>query len=385
MAALHLAAYFGLVGPVSSLIERGQPVNSRDENGNTALSWAARNGHVKLVEKLLREPQIDINSKDKEGCGPLSWAVQNGHTEIVQKLLIEKAPADDRDKTRHTPLSLAALHGRADAAEALLKTKRVNFDSLHRDMRTPLAYAAEKGHLMVVETLLKYGSNQNIADGIYKRTPVFRAAWNGHRDVVQKLVEKGNCLINHHDAYGWTPLALAVAGGRTEVVEYLLDTSTIKNPVVDPELKTLDNKTPLQIAVDRRRVRVVQLLLDKPQIKLGPLDQYGSTSPSDSGSVPDEQETRILQMLRARCSQDGVLLPDDFHLHPATNLESLIYCNVGRHQIPNADVHYHCDVCENGNFDVCQTCAGRATCCINESHKLIKRYVVDGNVVGVDT
>jgi ankyrin repeat protein len=77
----------------------------------------------------------------------------------MKKLLADNTMADDPDKTSHTPLSLAALYGRADAANALLETNHVNINSLHHGMQTLLAYAAEKGHIMVVETLLKYDAN----------------------------------------------------------------------------------------------------------------------------------------------------------------------------------------------------------------------------------
>ncbi|KAL4787644.1 hypothetical protein BJX76DRAFT_354123 [Aspergillus varians] len=380
MTGLHLAAYFGLVGPVWSLIHEGQSVNSYDENNNTPLLWAARNGHAELVEKLLKTPQIDKDSKDKECRGPLSWAAKNGHADIVQILLGEKAAADDADKDGHTPLSLAALHGRADVVAALLEAKwvRVTVNSQRRGMRTPLSYAAEKGHLEVVHTLLKYGGDQNIADTKYKRTALSRAAWNGHLDVVQMLIEHGDYSIDHQDVYGWTPLALAVAGGHDGVVKYLLG-----NTATSPEVETYDNQTPLQIAIARRRVKVVKVLLDHQKIQLGPLNQYGSVVPTES--APSEQETQIIQQLRAKYSQAEVELPDSFHLHPGTNLENLVRCSVGRHAIPNAEIRYHCDVCDNGNFDVCQSCLRGATCCLRESHRLVKQYVADGKVVNVDT
>lgn len=55
------------------------------------LHWAARNGHVGLVELLLQQEGIRRNSKDSNDQTPMLGAAENGHIEIVKLL----SPADN--------------------------------------------------------------------------------------------------------------------------------------------------------------------------------------------------------------------------------------------------------------------------------------------------
>jgi hypothetical protein len=55
MTGVHLAAYFGLREAIAALAKNGHDLDSEDNyNGQTPLSWAARNGH-EAVAKLLVE------------------------------------------------------------------------------------------------------------------------------------------------------------------------------------------------------------------------------------------------------------------------------------------------------------------------------------------
>ena len=61
-------------------------VNATSKAGNTALIWAARNGHLNIV-KLLMSFDADINVVNKKGYTALLWATQNEHYEISKKLV----------------------------------------------------------------------------------------------------------------------------------------------------------------------------------------------------------------------------------------------------------------------------------------------------------
>jgi hypothetical protein len=45
------------------------------------------------------------------------------------------------------------------------------------------------------------------------------------------------------------------------------------------------------------------------------------------------------------------------------------------------DVHYHCGICDKGDYDLCQACVGRGTHCKDSSHWLIKRTLTGGTIV----
>jgi ankyrin repeat protein len=50
---------------VKTLIDAGAGVNAKDEDGATALLWAAVEGHTETA-KVLIDAGADVNTKDKE-------------------------------------------------------------------------------------------------------------------------------------------------------------------------------------------------------------------------------------------------------------------------------------------------------------------------------
>ncbi|GMG13698.1 unnamed protein product [Aspergillus oryzae] len=169
---------------VTLLLENNADIDSRDESGQTPLSWAAENGHEAVV-RLLLENNADIDSRDENGQTPLSRAAENGHEAVVRLLLENKVDIDSRDENGQTPLSLAAENGHKAVVRLLLENN-ADIESKDNDSRTPLSRAAENGHMAVVQFLLgnKADIESRDKDG---RTPFFWAAWNGHEEVVGLL------------------------------------------------------------------------------------------------------------------------------------------------------------------------------------------------------
>lgn len=60
-----------------------------------------------------------------------------------------------------------------------------------------------------------------------------------------------------------------------------------------------------------------------------------------------------------------------------------VFCNECDRAIPGA--HYHCGICDDGDFDLCQSCVDSGVLCGVEGHWLIKRVVRDGKVMNSTT
>ena len=60
-----------------------------------------------------------------------------------------------------------------------------------------------------------------------------------------------------------------------------------------------------------------------------------------------------------------------------------ICCNQCDKAIP--DDHWHCSICDAGDFDLCTSCVGRGVLCSSDGHWLIKRFVKDGIVINSTT
>ena len=68
---------------------------------------------------------------------------------------------------------------------------------------------------------------------------------------------------------------------------------------------------------------------------------------------------------------------------PASYANFTICCNQCDNAIPNA--HWHCSVCDDGDFDLCEDCLDRGFTCDSDDHWLIKRTVEEGKVVNSKT
>jgi hypothetical protein len=70
---------------IEKLIQRGTDVNTRDNNGKTALHYAAENGHQQTVQKLIKLG-ADPNIRDQEGKTAWDLAIRNGHEGTAKAL-----------------------------------------------------------------------------------------------------------------------------------------------------------------------------------------------------------------------------------------------------------------------------------------------------------
>jgi len=68
------------------LVRRGAQINSLDENGNTPLIIAVKNGK-RLVAKHLIDSKADVNVTSKEGITPLAIAKQLNNQDLISLLL----------------------------------------------------------------------------------------------------------------------------------------------------------------------------------------------------------------------------------------------------------------------------------------------------------
>nr|POF01001.1 protein nbr1 like [Quercus suber] len=60
-----------------------------------------------------------------------------------------------------------------------------------------------------------------------------------------------------------------------------------------------------------------------------------------------------------------------------------VYCNECDKTMP--DSHFHCSICDGGDYDLCQECVSSGKLCPGEGHWLVKRFFQDGKVVSSST
>jgi next-to-BRCA1 protein 1 len=114
---------------------------------------------------------------------------------------------------------------------------------------------------------------------------------------------------------------------------------------------------------------------------LGALEKPASVGPQSvqwtkDGIAPAQPGYRDFVL-----NADNVDVPIVSHRSP-TGVFCIDCNNCGR-SIPNE--HYHCSICEDGDFDLCSQCVNSGVTCLSEDHWLIKRIVQDGIVTNSTT
>lgn len=142
----------------------GHHINSRSQDGTTAVHIAARRGLVKAATKLL-QLGADINAQDDLGDTPLDDVCWEGQESIVKLLLEKNARTDIRNRRRWSTLYGAAEAKEPGIVELLSQKDDSTLDSLQTKYQsTALHLAVQNSDKMLTDTLLRYGAKRNIVD-----------------------------------------------------------------------------------------------------------------------------------------------------------------------------------------------------------------------------
>jgi ankyrin repeat protein len=247
--ALIDAARRGNLEATKALIKRGAPLESRDDDGNTALGLAAGAGHARIVEALLsagakanarnssqetpliraasqnRGPEVellakisDVDAKRADNATALTLALRRCSEKTVNALLAAHANLND-GSGEPSPLSLASLGCGAGIVKAIMERgAHVNeADSLGR---TPLWHAADRGNVDAALVLMHGAGNPGQPDknGV---TAFLHALERGHAELASRMLAEG-ADPNQATASGNTPLMLAAKLGSAPLVEALI-------------------------------------------------------------------------------------------------------------------------------------------------------------------
>jgi len=195
-------------------------VSSLQVKPTKSLQKAAADGDLGQV-KLNLSLGADVNAKDIRGNSALLYAAINGH-EVVAELLIDKGAEIDATGGYYnwTPLHWAAYTGHTGVAK-LLVTRGANVNAKCADDGTPLHEAAWHGHKDVIELLLESGVDPNARDNWSGDTALHRVAAGGYADATKVFIAKGVDTRVKNMA-GQTALYKAASAGNKKVASLLL-------------------------------------------------------------------------------------------------------------------------------------------------------------------
>jgi ankyrin repeat protein len=280
---LLIAATNANAAMIELLIAAGADPNGASPEGETPLMIAARVGVPEALAAILGH-NADVNAKESwRGQTALMWAAAEGHAPAVQLLARKGADVTLRSKGGLTALLFAVRDGHIDAARALLAAN-ANVNEAAPDGTSALGMAVINAHDELAAVLLEHGANPNIADPrgsvlhalAWMRSPGYAAAPprtpTGNLDsleLARRLLERGanpnvriawkeirfdrdagvvkpppNISIgrSYTSFIGATPFYLAARGGDVALMRLLADHGA------DPKIPTIQNVTPLMAA-----------------------------------------------------------------------------------------------------------------------------------------
>jgi len=275
------AAKAGTLEAVKQHLAGGANVESRNQEGLTALHMAALKGHIKVAELLIAKGANVNTSGQLIGATPLDSAALLGHKEMVELLIGSGANINSQIITGETPLQRAEQRGHTAIAEILRKHGG-------RAGKVTLLLAILKGQKDVAISLIKKGAAVN-AKGSNDLTPLHLAIQQSQREIAELLIAR-DADVNAKAVNDLTPLHLAVVEGGMKMVELLIlnganlnaresqtrmtalhyafmndDVNIIREVVklliargADVNAKYVDGKTPLDVA--KRYPKIADLL-----------------------------------------------------------------------------------------------------------------------------
>lgn len=110
---IFAAARSGDVQSLKNILASGIDINSKNENGHSALMLAAYNGHFDATQFLLGQG-ADANSIDQSSNSILMGVIFKGHTAIFELLVQAGANLDYENRKKQTAIDLAVMFGRRD-------------------------------------------------------------------------------------------------------------------------------------------------------------------------------------------------------------------------------------------------------------------------------
>ncbi len=263
---MHDAAGKGDAALLSHLLdEYPELVEAKNSDGDRPLHAAVMNGRQKTAELLVGRG-ADVNAEGRYGLSAVKLAIALGRFDLADTLLTTEA--------RIGAVEAAAL-GRLDWLEKMFGENPL-LASVGNDFgETPLHHAALRGRKEAVDFLLKQGADVNAsttgAPGYSSRsgreTPLHWAARGGSEEVTVALIEWGTSIDKLNDA-GRTPLFLAAEGGHAKIVWYLIEAGA------DPTRVDSSGSTPLHLASN---AGVAEILLRR-EIDVDARDGEGMTA-----------------------------------------------------------------------------------------------------------
>ncbi|KFA56722.1 hypothetical protein S40293_08807 [Stachybotrys chartarum IBT 40293] len=208
--ALYYAAEHGNKVIVDELLSHEDAYSISTDNGPPGLHWAAKGGDLDIVRLFLQlsiNKQADVAAEDDGGRTVLYWAVKGGNRDICQLLVSEGADVMATDKEGRTMLHWAAEGGNKGMVWFCVE-QGIKGEVKDKDGRTALHVAACAGNTATAWTFMKGRADKEAKDN-NGSTALHIATKKGNLETLKALME-GGADKEAKESWGSTAIHIAV-------------------------------------------------------------------------------------------------------------------------------------------------------------------------------
>lgn len=264
--------------------------NAIDPSLKTGLHFAAREGHISLVEILIQKG-FNVNARDRTLKTPLHYACLQGHETVADVLIKNKADIMAKDVSGRTAFHFACCGTSSRSLTLLLGTKPELINMVDNVGRTGLHYAvwnSSQRQVDIIRTVIENKGDVNAQDDDGK-TPLHHASEGARSRAIPILLQKGADITIREQRTGKTALDYAPNDNiRHLIIVYSAPPYKVKDddlrwmdqaitgqkpgpkkPGEKPRINTIDEKPPVD------RMIIASFLRDKLQTIMKDIQEYG--------------------------------------------------------------------------------------------------------------
>ncbi len=232
------AAESGNSAAALALVAGSADVNARQEDGTTALHWAAYHDDLPLLRQLTRAG-AKVNVTNDYGSTPLAEAAERADPEALRILLQAGADVESPNAQGQTALMTVARTDVVAAAQVLVAHgANVNASEKWRG-QTALMWASAQGRPAMVQFLVEHGAAVNARETLRQwprrvtaeprpqnrplggLTPLLFAAREGCAACAAELI-KAHADVELTDPEGITPLVMSILNAQFDTAAVLI-------------------------------------------------------------------------------------------------------------------------------------------------------------------
>ena len=250
---------------MQALIDAGADVNTRDNEGRTALLRAAIENDVPVVQFLK-----NAGARTESPPEAFLFASAVGDDAAVRKLLDDGVAANEASAGGITPLMVAAGNGKHSVVQLLIAAK-VQVNAIDNNGETALMYGCKSRSRDTVLMLLKANADATMRTQGGSTALTNAATYFDDADLIRVFLERGAQVNSQTDYYNYTPLMAAVTFGHIKTLKSLIAAGA------DVNVQHREGTTALMLAAQSNQTEAVLALLNAGAIK-SIKDKLGKTA-----------------------------------------------------------------------------------------------------------